>query len=95
MLHILGFIAIFFIVILVAGLTVIGGILRAIFGLGRRSSSGSTSNANGNQQQYRTSSPKNEEEKIKTERDTSAKPKKIFTKDEGEYVDFEEVKDEK
>lgn len=94
MLHILGFLAVFIIVILVAGLTIIGGVLRAIFGFGRRSSSNHTSTGNGNQQQYRTSSSNNNEEEIITERDSASKPKKIFTKDEGEYVDFEEVKDD-
>lgn len=92
MFHLLGFLFIIFIVILVVGLTIVGSVLRAIFGFGRRrpaSSKDTTYRTNqaGNRQTRESSS----EETIKEQ--TDAKHKKIFTKDEGEYVDFEEVKE--
>ena len=93
MFHLLGFLFIIFIVILVVGLTIVGSVLRAIFGFGRRrpaSSKGTQTHT------YRTTHAENRqasdsEETIKEQAD--AKHKKIFTKDEGEYVDFEEVKE--
>ena len=73
--HILGLIFIFIIAIFIIGVSVIGGILRAIFGFGRRS-----------RPTPHTYEVCNTEENIHPR-----KHKKIFTKDEGEYVDFEEI----
>lgn len=95
MFHILGFLLIIFIVILVVGLTIVGSVLRAIFGFGRHrpaSSKGTHAHT------YRTTHAENRqtsensnEETIREQAD--AKHKKIFAQDEGEYVDYEEVKE--
>ena len=97
MFHILGFLFIIIVVILVIGLSIIGTVLRSIFGLGkRRTSSGSYQNGGGysfsdNQQQ--NSSSQANEEATSSEDVIHRKHKKLFTKDEGEYVDFEEIKE--
>ncbi|WP_294606347.1 DUF4834 family protein [uncultured Bacteroides sp.] len=97
MFHILGFLFIIIVVILVIGLSIIGTVLRSIFGLGkRRTSSGSYQNGggysfSGNQQQ--NSSSQANEEATSSEDVIHRKHKKLFTKDEGEYVDFEEIKE--
>ncbi|WP_294628093.1 DUF4834 family protein [uncultured Bacteroides sp.] len=96
--HLLLFILIFIVAIVVFGLSAIGYLLRAIFGIGRPLSrprqAESGRNATG-QQDYRQStrnSTKNEEE-IYSENVSGKRHKKIFTQDDGEYVDFEEVKE--
>ena len=99
--HILLFILIFVIAIVVFGLSIVGFLLRAIFGIGRRSSSSSRPNqtesgrsATG-QQSYNqgTQTPADNEEEIYSENVTGRRHKKIFTQDDGEYVDFEEIKE--
>ena len=67
MFHILGFLFIIIIAILLIGLSIIGTVIRNIFGLGGR----------------RTSSNSG----------PYPRHKKLFSKDEGEYVDFEEIKE--
>ena len=98
--HILGLIFIFIIAIFIIGVSVIGGILRAIFGFGRRSRptphTYATSGERRQQQSsqsYQSSQRREEEEEVyNTEENIHPrKHKKIFTKDEGEYVDFEEI----
>lgn len=104
MFHILGFLFIIIVVILVIGLSIIGTVLRSIFGLGRkRHSSGTYQNGNGSYQsagdysfsgnQQQSSSSQANEETTSSEDDTHKKHKKLFSKDEGEYVDFEEIKE--
>lgn len=94
MFHLLGFLFLIFIVILVVGLTIVGSVLRTIFGFGRRRPASPRST---HTHTYRTSHTEsqhtsaNNDEEIRKEQ-TDIKHKKIFTKDEGEYVDFEEVK---
>ncbi len=88
--HILLFILIFFVCLFGIGLSIIGTILRAIFGIGRSKQQPHYERArhnNGDQRTntgYGTTNSDNEEE---------GHNKKIFSKDEGEYVDFEEVKE--
>lgn len=84
MFGILGFILILLLVIVLFAFALLGNLLRFVFGLGKR-----TPKYYNNQ----TSSNKNNEEYVsesvtqnKTER------KKIFDKDDGEYVEFEEIK---
>ena len=98
--HILLFILIFIIAIFVFGLSIVGFILRTIFGLGRRSSSSSRPRQNesgrsADQQSYSqgTHRPMDHEEEIFSDDVPRKKHKKIFTQDEGEYVDFEEIKE--
>lgn len=89
----MGFLGLFFIIILVIllfGITMLHGVIRlvtdavmSLFGMSRR--------RNGTGQ-------KTKENRYGTRRrhkaESSAAPsKKIFAKDEGEYVDFEEIKD--
>lgn len=80
MFHILGFLFIIILAVLIIGLSIIGSVVRGIFRLGNgvRRTSDSTPNNH-------TAQP--EEPEIRPKR------KKIFTEDEGEYVEFEEVKE--
>lgn len=100
--HILLFILIFIIAIVVFGLSIVGFLLRAIFGIGRRSSSSSSrpkqaesGRGTTGQQSYNqgTQNPADNEEEIYAENVTGRRHKKIFTQDDGEYVDFEEIKE--
>lgn len=95
--HILLFIFILIIAILVFGLSILGFLLRAIFGIGRGSSSQSRKTGSGrtNQQSYNqsTQNSNDDEEEIFSENRPRSRHKKIFTKDDGEYVDFEEIKE--
>lgn len=98
MFHILGFLFIIIVVILVIGLSIIGTVLRTIFGLGgkRRSSSGSYQSGQGysySGSQQQSSSSQTEEASSAAEDEVQRKHKKLFSKDEGEYVDFEEIKE--
>lgn len=97
--HILLFFLILIIVIVVLGLSVVGAILRTIFGIGRRSTSRPKGsgyertrqqpyNPNPNKDTY--TSYENKEENVSE--NAPKKHKKIFNEDEGEYVDFEEIK---
>lgn len=95
--HILGFIFIIFIVILVIGLSIIGKVIRTIFGLGskNRTNQDTTTGQGSSQQQNYTKSHsytnKHDDATI-TIYDTRVKPrKKIFTDDEGEYIEYENI----
>ena len=98
--HILLFLLLFLAAIVIFGLSIVGFVLRAIFGLGRGSSSRTKQAGNGQngQQQGRpnynqnTDSRADDEGEIFAENSPRTKHKKIFTQDDGEYVDFEEVK---
>ncbi len=101
--HILLFIFVFIIAIAVFGLSIVGYLLRAIFGIGRHSSSSTSSRSrqstsggyNNGQQNYgqRTQRPTDNTEERYSENAQGEKHKKIFTQDDGEYVDFEEIKE--
>lgn len=97
MFHFLGFLFIIIIAVLLIGLSIIGSVIQSIFKLGRpRANSGTHQYTGGysynNQQQSRTSS---QEEEITNPEEGEIRPKrkKLFSKDEGEYVDFEEIKE--
>ena len=94
--HILLFILIFIIAIFVFGLSIVGFILRTIFGLGRSSSSSrpkQTESGRTSQQSYNQTNRRSndDEEEIYSENVPEKRHKKIFTQDDGEYVDFEEI----
>lgn len=89
MFHILGFLFIIIIAVIIIGLTIVGSVLRAIFGLGRRSTTNTYNNSSTQRKQYHASDMDDEE--IISEKETS-RHRKIFSDDEGEYVDFEEIK---
>lgn len=100
MFHILGFLFIIIIAILLIGLSIIGTVLRSIFGLGGRrtsSNSGPYQKGNGNYQpggySYNDNRQSSEEEVQAEEGEIRPRHKKLFSKDEGEYVDFEEIKE--
>lgn len=98
--HILLFLLLFLAAIVIFGISIVGFVLRAIFGLGRGSSSRTKQAGNGQngQQQGRPSYNQNTDSRADNEGEIFAensprnKHKKIFTQDDGEYVDFEEVK---
>lgn len=82
----LGFLLILFLLIIFIGFSILGSILRMLFGFGRRNNPYKQQPQTDEAREYtktysssqtRTSSPKNR--------------RKIFSDDEGEYVDFEEV----
>ena len=104
MFHILGFLFIIIIAILLIGLSIIGTVIRSVFGLGGRRSSSTYRNDNGNYQsgrgysfndrQQSGPSPNEEPDTRTKEAPTHNRHKKLFSQDEGEYVDFEEIKEE-
>lgn len=78
---IFGFLFIIIIIVLVIGLSIVGGVLRFIFGIGRKVKRG-----NNERPERESFSQEDENQPVK---------KKIFDKDDGEYVDFEEIKEDK
>jgi hypothetical protein len=76
MFSLLGFIFFFILIILFFGLTIISGILRVLFGFGRQRSS--------------STRPSSAQKKGNVR--NTPKRKKLFEDNEGEYVEFEEVK---
>ena len=85
MLHFIGFLFILIIAILLIGLSIIGGLVRSLFGFGRKKTAGQNYyrggySFGGNNQQ--TSSRTNNDEGISPEEgEIHFKRKKIFTKD--------------
>lgn len=105
MFHFLGFLFIIMVFVLVTGLSLIGTLLRSIFGIGRqrtnsdtyqqRSSQSQSSKGysfSGNRQQDNASQTTDNETSFYGN-GTHRKRKKFIAKDEGEYVDFEEVRE--
>ena len=86
---IFGFFFLIIIIVLIFGLSIISGILRLLFGFGRKSSSQHTQSRN-QQNTYHQEDKKEDAGNTPSSRNH----KKLFDKDEGEYVDFEEVKDD-
>lgn len=88
---IIGFILLIILVFIVIGLTILSKVIKTILGLGQKMTGKKPSSA------Y-TSSGRNDGQADasytadNTSRD-SVKKKKVFDSDEGEYVDFEEIKD--
>lgn len=77
---IFGFLFIILIVVFLFGVSIISSIFKALFGFGKRSSASSRQDT-GKQQSAHAENMNQE-----------SKKKKLFDDDEGEYVDFEEVK---
>ena len=90
MFHFLGFLFIIIIAILLIGLSIIGTVIRSVFGLGGRRSSSTYRN----DRQQSGPSPNEEPDARTKEAPTYNRHKKLFSQDEGEYVDFEEIKEE-
>lgn len=87
MFHLLGLLFIFIIAILILGLSIVATIVRNILGLGRHRSAASQP-----RQQSRTARP-TDDTMTPEEGELHPRRKKLFDKDEGEYVDFEEIKE--
>lgn len=85
MFGLLGFILLFVLFIIVIVLSLLGNIVRMIFGLGKRTPKEFNGHKNNNND-YRTDEQTND-----SSNSTTGK-KKIFGDDEGEYVEFEEIK---
>lgn len=105
MIHFLGFLFITIVIILLLGISIISTILRRIFGLGGKRHDYSRTSQYGDND-YQTSqgysfsgnrqqdySSEDDEEVRPMEGDTNKKHKKLFSEDEGEYIDFEEIKE--
>lgn len=97
MFHILGFFLAIVLVIVIVTVTFIGRILKTIFGLENRHTSQQQTNHQhtyGRQQSYDSNddSGYEEGEDVRGNGHPQTPRKKIFTEDEGEYVDFEEIK---
>ena len=97
MFHLLAFLFFFVLIILFAGLSIVGSILRALFGIGRRRAATGNYQRNGQYQSmnqntdgYNTSS--SQDAQSANSNNQQGKHKKIFSQEEGEYVDFEEIK---
>lgn len=97
MLHFLGFLFILIIAILIIGLSLIGSIVRGIFGLGRKKPFSqdfhSYTSYGNNRQSPHTSTDTNESIRPEEGEIRIKHKERIFAKDEGEYVDFEEIKE--
>lgn len=92
MFHILGILFLIVLVVLLIGLAILSRIIGMVFGFKRRmqrngSASSHTYSSNSNSSQDNTSHT------YSSEGNSTVRPrKKIFDKEEGEYVDFEEIK---
>ena len=84
---ILGLAIVLFLFLLVMGASIIGSILRALFGV--KPTNGFNSNTQAGEQ------PRQRPDTHRTRQETTSDKKKVFDDDEGEYVDFEEIKDDK
>lgn len=80
----LGFVFFIVLIIIFFGLTVISRVLGVLFGFGRRNSSARSASSNNTSDSAYNNKKRNA--------DSTPKRKKLFDDDEGEYVDFEEVK---
>lgn len=90
MFHILGFIFFIGLIILVIGLTILAKIVSTVVRTGRRVKEAATSA--GNNSRTRTENYTSSDGfTTRTDRPASTR-KKVFDSDEGEYVEFEEIK---
>lgn len=99
MFHILGFLFLILIVILFIGLSIIGTVLRGLFGLGNRVKNAGNRTAGNQSWQSRDGgtwqqpSSSSQGETATEEGELHPKRRKLFSKEDGEYVDFEEIKE--
>ncbi len=91
MFHLLGFLFLIIIIVLIIGLSIIGTVLSSIFRLGGlRKNKQQTTYRNTT---YQSSASAGDGVSAE-EGGIHPKRKKLFSEDEGEYVDFEEIKEE-
>ena len=92
MFHILGFIFFFILIILVIGLAILSKVIRTVLGVGRRMKGDESTryNRSGSASQDFAQSQNTTHE---TTRSNNTSEGRRFDEDEGEYVDFEEIKE--
>ena len=94
----LGFLLIIFPLIVFIGFTILGNILRVLFGIGKRPPYQNRTSTHQKQNTYTQNQANDENENFAESSSSnrrshsSGNRKKIFDEDEGEYVDYEEVK---
>ena len=96
MFHFLGFIFFFILIILLIGFVILWRIVNTFLGIGKRMTGGSNSNTQGQQRttyQQNGNSANSTHGQSSTSTSGTNDKKKLFADDEGEYVDFEEIKD--
>lgn len=89
MLHILGFLFFTVLIIFVIGVAILAKIVRTVTRAGQRMKDATSSARNYSNQTKNTSS--SQQTSSQTNQPASSR-KKIFDSDEGEYVEFEEIK---
>lgn len=95
MFHILGFLFFIILVVLVIGLLILSKIISMVFRFKRRMQGKNPNQRTAYSSQGPQSGNRQDEtfDAYSSQENTSARPrKKIFDKDEGEYVEFEEIK---
>ena len=96
MFHILGFIFFIVLIVLLIGFVILWRIVNTFLGLGKRMTGGANPHT---QNQQHTTYQTNDDSSTQTSRNQtnttspSGDKKKVFADDEGEYIDFEEIKD--
>lgn len=96
----LGFLFFIFVLIVLIGFTILGNILRVLFGFGRRGTHYQDRTYTDQRQNTYSRTETHHEENYTEDSSSSSQKrpqssgskKKIFDDDEGEYVDYEEVK---
>ena len=94
MFHILGFLFFIILVVLVIGLLILSKVVSLVFGFKRRMQGKNSGQRTTYSSQDYQSNPRQEEttDSYSTQGDVPVRQrKKIFDKDEGEYVEFEEI----
>ena len=94
MFKILGILFFGLIALLILGVAILGRVLGGIFGMNSRTFHGHAQSREG-ANRPRSSSANQQETATADSATSRAKREKLFDKDEGEYVEFEEVKDDK
>lgn len=90
-LPILGFIFFFVLIVLILGLTILSKVIRTILGFGQKMTGRPYGQSTSSHHNSESSSAFGSDDDIKQ---NSRKKNKVFDADEGEYVDFEEIKEE-
>ena len=99
MFHFLGFIFFFILIILLIGFVILWRIVNTFLGLGKRMTSGTNTNTQGQrrtsyqQTDYQQDGTSANNARNQSSSSSSNDKKKLFADDEGEYVEFEEIKE--
>ena len=93
MFHFLGFIFFFILIVLLIGFIILWRIVNTFLGLGKRMTGTANSNTQGQQRTAYQRTENTEKSSSQSTTSNSADKKKVFADDEGEYVEFEEIKE--